>query len=108
LVRSRRVSPAAGGAPFFRDRPILGEWIPFFFSLAHGIASRAGIAFPGSPPTAFRVRFYPILLAGVTLGHQDFWPVVIAQSAIGGFAVLGATQLARVMFLGAIGVRAAN
>ncbi len=80
----------------------------FFFELAQGIATGSGIAFPGGPPTAFRVPLYPILLAGLTLGHQAFWPVVIFESAIGAFTVLCVAQLARTMFPGTAGVRVAT
>jgi len=80
----------------------------FFFDLAQSIAAGNGIAFPGSPPTAFRVPLYPIFLEGLTLGHQAFWPVAIAQSLIGAFTTLFAAQLARAIFSGQIGARAAN
>jgi len=34
--------------------------------------------------TGFRTPLYSIFLAGLTLGHQAFWPIVIAESVIGG------------------------
>jgi hypothetical protein len=80
----------------------------FFFDLAQSIAAGNGVAFPGCPPTAFRVPLYPIFLAGLTLGHQAFWPIAIAQSLIGALTVLYAAQLARAMFPGQIGANAAN
>lgn len=80
----------------------------FFFDLAQSIASGHGIAFPGGPPTAFRVPLYSILLAGLTWGRQAFWPIAIAQSAIGALTVLGAAQLARTIFSGEVGATAAT
>jgi hypothetical protein len=71
----------------------------FFFELAQSIAQGQGFNV-GGPPTAFRVPLYPILLAGLTLGHQAFWPIVIAQSAIGAGIVICAAQLACRLFQG--------
>ena len=61
----------------------------------------------GGPPTAFRVPLYPILLAGLTLGHQAFWPIVIAQSVIGAAVAICAAPLACRLFHGPAGNRAA-
>ncbi len=80
----------------------------FFFDLAQSVAAGHGIAFPGSPPTAFRVPLYPIFLAGLTFGHKAFWPIAIAQSLIGALTALYAAQLARTMFSGEMGVKAGN
>src|SRR5262249_20926136 len=41
---------------------------------------------------------YPIFLAAVTLGHQSFLPVVLAQSLIGAGTVLCAALIARQLF----------
>jgi Dolichyl-phosphate-mannose-protein mannosyltransferase len=78
----------------------------FFFELAQSIAQGQGFSV-GGPPTAFRVPLYPILLAGLTLGHQAFWPIVIAQSAIGAGIAICAAQLACRLFQGQAGERAA-
>ena len=79
----------------------------FFFELAQSIAQGQGFAV-GGPPTAFRVPLYPILLAGLTLGHQFFWPIVIAQSAIGAGIAICASLLACRLFHGASADRAAT
>ncbi len=71
----------------------------FFFALAQSIASGKGISLGGTP-TGFRVPLYPILLAGLTLGRRAFWPIVIAQSAIGAGTAICAALLARRMFPG--------
>lgn len=70
----------------------------FFFPLAQNIAQGNGITEAGGVPTAFRVPFYPIVLAGITLGHQAFWPIVIAQSLIGAGTVVLAGALAVQIF----------
>ncbi len=80
----------------------------FFFDLAQGIAGGHGIAYANGPPTAFRVPLYPIFLAGLTLGHRAFWPIAIAQSAIGALTALYAAQLARAMFPIEVGGKAGN
>jgi hypothetical protein len=77
----------------------------FFFELAQSIAQGQGFSIGGSP-TAFRVPLYPILLAGLTLGHQAFWPIAIAQSLIGAGIAICAAQLACRLFPGAAGDRA--
>ncbi len=79
----------------------------FFFELAQSIAHGQGFAV-GGPPTAFRVPLYPILLAGLTLGHRAFWPIVIAQSAIGAGTVICAALLARRLFAGPAAEKAAT
>jgi hypothetical protein len=78
----------------------------FFFELAQSIAQGQGFSV-GGPPTAFRVPLYPILLAGLTLGHQAFWPIVIAQSAMGAGITICAAQLACRLFQGPAAGRAA-
>jgi len=83
---------------------IEGFWIygyGFFFDLAQSIAQGRGYSL-GGVPTGFRVPLYSILLAGITLGHRAFWPIAIAQSAI------GAALLACRMFAGAAGKRVAT
>ncbi len=79
----------------------------FFFEFAQSIVAGKGIAVANGVPTAFRVPLYPILLAGLTLGHHWFWPVVIAQSLIGAVTVFCAALLARQMFDGPVGSTAA-
>jgi 4-amino-4-deoxy-L-arabinose transferase-like glycosyltransferase len=71
----------------------------FYFSMAQNIAAGKGIGFEGVP-TAFRVPFYSVFLAAVTLGHKAFWPIVIAQSIIGAGTAFCAALLARRMFHG--------
>jgi hypothetical protein len=89
---------------------IAGFWIygyGFFFELAQSIAQGKGFAV-GGPPTAFRVPLYPILLAGLTLGHQAFWPIAIAQSLMGAAIAICAALLACRMFHGPAAGKAAT
>jgi hypothetical protein len=69
----------------------------FFFAMAQNIAAGKGIGI-GGQPTAFRVPLYPIFLAGLTLGHKVFWPILIAESLIGAGTAFCAALLARQMF----------
>ncbi|MGA2569936.1 MAG: glycosyltransferase family 39 protein [Terracidiphilus sp.] len=89
---------------------IEGFWIygyGFFFDLAQSIAQGHGYSVEGAA-TGFRVPMYSILLAGITLGHRAFWPIAIAQSAMGAGTVLCAALLACRMFAGAAANRAAT
>ena len=79
----------------------------FFFDMAQSIAAGKGIAIEGIR-TASRVPFYPIFLAAVTLGHEAFWPIVIAQSMIGAATAFCAALLARQMFHGPWAAKAAT
>ena len=79
----------------------------FFFSMAQNIAAGNGIGLAGGAPTAFRVPLYPLLLAGLTMGHTLFWSVVTAQGLIGAGTTWCAALLAREMFGGAAPVYAA-
>ncbi len=74
--------------------------------MAQSIAAGNGISYGGGP-TAFRVPLYPILLAALTLGHKAFWPVAIAQSLIGAGTTYSAALLARQIFGGQVGAKAA-
>ena len=78
-----------------------------FFEMAQSIAAGKGIALANGVSTAFRVPLYPILLAGLTLGHRWVWPIVIAESLIGAATALYAALLARQMFGEAKGESAA-
>jgi hypothetical protein len=78
----------------------------FFFEIAQSIAKGNGFS-PYGVSTAFRVPLYPILLAGLTLGHKAFWPVAIAQSLIGAGTAFGAALLAHQIFGGPLGARTA-
>jgi hypothetical protein len=71
-----------------------------FFELAQSIAAGKGVMLANGVPTAFRVPLYPILLAGLTLGHRWFWPIAIAQSMIGAGTVVYAALLAQQIFEG--------
>ncbi|MGO8758699.1 MAG: glycosyltransferase family 39 protein [Terracidiphilus sp.] len=89
---------------------IEGFWMygyGFFFDLAQSIAQGRGFS-QGGAPTAFRVPMYSIVLAGITLGHRAFWPIAIAQSAMGAATAIGAGVLARRMFAGPAANRAAT
>ena len=72
----------------------------FFFDLAHSIATGKGVALANGTPTAFRVPLYPVLLAGLTLGHRWAWPVVIAEALIGAGTCVCAAILTREMVRG--------
>ena len=54
--------------------------------------------FGGCPVTAFRVPLYPMFLAAVTLGHQAFLPVLLAESLIVGGTVLCTALITRELF----------
>lgn len=69
-----------------------------FFELAQQLAKGQGYAFPGYPPTAFRVPFYPIFLALVTQGREDFWGLLITQSLISTATVACVAGLALLWF----------
>lgn len=72
----------------------------FFFDLAQSIAVGRGVALANGTPTAFRVPLYPILLAGLTFGHEWAWPVVITEALIGAVTCVCAALLAREVFCG--------
>ncbi len=84
---------AAGGAAGFWANSYYS-----FFILARQIAEGHGYAFPGFAPTAFRVPLYPIFLAAVTQGRQDFWAVLIAQALLSAGTVACVAWLARMWF----------
>jgi hypothetical protein len=79
----------------------------FFFDIAQNIAAGKGIGIDGVA-TAFRVPLYPIFLAALTMGHQAFWPILIAQSTIGAGTAFCAALLARQMFHGPWAAHAAT
>ena len=77
----------------------------FFFNLAQSIAHGQGIAQDGVA-TGFRTPLYSIFLAGLTLGHQTFWPIVIAESVIGAGTVVCTALLAARIFPGPAAAKA--
>jgi len=79
----------------------------FYFAMAQNIAAGKGIGIEGML-TAFRVPLYPIFLAALTMGHQVFWPILIAQSMIGAATAFCAALLARQMFHGPWAAKAAT
>jgi hypothetical protein len=79
----------------------------FFFEIAQGIAAGKGIGFTDGTPETFRVPLYSLVLAGLTFGHKAFWPVVIAESAIGAGTAFCSALLARLLFPGRAADRAA-
>ena len=81
-----------GGERFFDDGYTL------FFTLAHQLAAGYGYAFPGEPPTAFRVPFYPLFLAALTRGEPHYAPVLVAQALVSTGTVVVAGLLARSWF----------
>lgn len=80
----------------------------FFFGLAQSIAAGKGLSYENGVPTAFRPPVYPTFLAILTMGHQAFWPIAIAQSLVGAGTALCAALLARQMFGGSRGAKAAT
>src|SRR6185437_904746 len=77
----------------------------FFFNLAQSIAHGQGIALDGVA-TGFRTPLYSIFLAGLTLGHQAFWPIVIAESVIGAGTVVCTALLTVRIFPGPAAAKA--
>ena len=94
---------AAGGAAGFWANSYY-----LFFTLAQQLASGHGYAFPGFAPTAFRVPFYPIFIAAVTQGRQDFWALLIAQALVSAGTVACVAWLARLWFGRAVAIVAAG
>jgi hypothetical protein len=79
----------------------------FFFEMAQSIAAGKGFATADGIPTSFRTPLYPIVLAALTFGHKWFWPVAVFQSLIGAGTTLCAALLARQMYKGRLGQKAA-
>lgn len=77
----------------------------FFFDLAQSIAHGQGIALNGAA-TGFRTPLYSIFLSGLTLGHQAFWPIVIAQSVVGAGTVVCTALLTVRIFPGPAAAKA--
>src|SRR6185437_1915628 len=71
----------------------------FFFNIAQSIAHGQGIAIDGMS-TGFRTPLYSIFLAGLTLGHQAFWPIILAQAVIGAGTVVCTALLTAQLFPG--------
>ena len=90
-----------GGERFFTDGYTL------FFTLARQLAAGHGYAFPGAPPTAFRVPFYPLFLAALTGGEARYAPVLVAQALVSTGTVVLAGLLARHWFGARAGLLAA-
>ena len=74
------------------------EGYTLFFTLARQLAEGYGYAFPGEPPTAFRVPLYPLFLAGLTGGEPRYAPVLVAQVLVSTGTVVLAGLLAREWF----------
>lgn len=89
----RVVARAMGGPKGFWENSYF-----LFFRLAQHLATGQGYSFPGPVPTAFRVPLYPIFIALVTQGRQDFWALLIAQSLISTATVACVAGLALLWF----------
>ena len=74
------------------------EGYTLFFTLARQLAAGYGYAFPGEPPTAFRVPFYPLFLAALSGGEPRYAPVLVAQALVSVGTVILAGLLARHWF----------
>ena len=83
------------------------EGYTLFFTLARQLAAGHGYAFPGEPPTAFRVPFYPLYLAALTGGEARYAPVLVAQALVSVGTVVLAGLLARHWFGARAGLIAA-
>ncbi len=83
------------------------EGYTLFFTLARQLAGGSGYAFPGAPPTAFRVPLYPLLLAALTGGDPRYAPVLVAQALVSAGTVVLAGLLAREWFGARAGLIAA-
>jgi 4-amino-4-deoxy-L-arabinose transferase-like glycosyltransferase len=78
----------------------------FFFDVTQSITAGKGIGLGGEPET-FRVPFYPIVLALVTMGRKAFLTVILFQSLIGATTVWCTGYLAKTRFGGSAPVTAA-
>ncbi len=78
-----------------------------YASLAQGLADGHGYAFPGGPPTAFRVPFYPLFIASITGGAGNAWLLIVAQALLSAGTAVLAGLIARRMGGDAAGLLAA-
>ena len=74
------------------------EGYTLFFTLARQLAQGYGYAFPGAPPTAFRVPLYPLFLAGLSGGEPRYAPILVAQALVSTGTVVLAGLMARHWF----------
>ena len=86
----RVAARGAGGASAFWANSYYS-----FFIMAQQLAHGHGYAFPNAPPTAYRVPLYPLFLAAVTQGRQDFWALLIAQAVVSAGTVACVAWIAR-------------
>ena len=91
-----------GSERFFSDGYTL------FFTLARQLAAGHGYAFPGEPPTAFRVPLYPLFLAALSRGEPNYAQILVAQALISVGSVVLAGLLARHWFGARAGLIAAS
>lgn len=78
-----------------------------YADLAQSLCAGHGYAFPGEPPTAFRVPFYAFLVAVTTCGAGSPWPLIAAQALASSTTALLAGLIARRMAGSAAGLAAA-
>lgn len=96
------VRAVAGTASWWQDGYTL------FGDLALSLSQGQGYAFPGGPPTAFRVPLYPILIAFTSGGTgASPWPAIVAQALASTGTVVCAALLARQRFGDRAGLLAA-
>ncbi len=76
-------------------------------SIAQSICAGTGYAFPGEPPTAFRVPLYTFLVAATTCGAGSPWPLILTQALASAGTVLFAGLIARRLAGNAAGLLAA-
>lgn len=66
-----------------------------YAQLAQSLCASNGYAFPGGPPTAFRVPLYSYLVAATTCGAGSAWPLIIAQALASSATALLAGLIAK-------------
>ncbi|MEO7549825.1 MAG: glycosyltransferase family 39 protein [Croceibacterium sp.] len=77
-------------------------------ALADSLAAGHGYAFPGQPPTAFRVPLYPLFIAATTGGNANPWLLITAQAVVSSVLVILTGLLARRLYGPAAGLLAAT
>jgi 4-amino-4-deoxy-L-arabinose transferase-like glycosyltransferase len=75
--------------------------------LADSLVAGRGYAFPGEPPTAFRVPLYSLFVAAANWGSANPWMLIVAQALVSAGLVAIAGLIARRLYGPAAGLVAA-